>query len=75
MDTLVKITLLLAVAVIFPVMVALGIEAFLPGPEVHYEECDIYLNVRSEPSTETSAADYQKQQDQYQQCRKDKDAI
>lgn len=39
MDIMVKITLLLAVAVMYPVMVALGIEAFYPGPEVDYNEC------------------------------------
>lgn len=34
-----RICLLLAVAAIFPVMVGLGIEAFMPGPDVDYSEC------------------------------------
>lgn len=74
MDLLVKITLLLAVAVMYPVMVALGIEAFYPGPEIDYNECyrsSAITDKETPPTQEEQEKIYREQED----CRKAQDVI
>src|SRR3990167_10850414 len=43
MTTLVKLGLLVAIAVVFPLMVGLGVEAFYPSPEMN-EKCQTAMN-------------------------------
>lgn len=77
MDTLVKVSLLLAVAVIFPVMVALGIEAFMPGPEVDYAECYTQRPVKEDEALSDEELDalYQERSDDENACRDRLDAL
>ena len=75
MDVLVKITLLLAVAVVFPVSVALGIEAFLPMPEVDRSECyppSLAVTEKTQPIDE---AQWKVEREKQRECEKKIDAI
>lgn len=62
MEKAVKFGLGLAIAVIFPLMVFLGFEAFYPSPE--YENCSRYLNEKISSGPE----DYQEANKDYKSC-------
>jgi hypothetical protein len=51
MNQIVKIGLGLAVAIIFPLMVGLGVEAFYPSPENQYEKCQPLIKEVSKDET------------------------
>src|SRR4030042_4237542 len=63
MNTVVKMGLGVAIAVVFPLMVGLGIEAFYPSPEDPYDHCRSF-----EPScNEKVQCDYMKDAN-YKKC-------
>ncbi len=55
MTSAIKIGLLVAVAVVFPLMVGLGIEAFYPSPRMS-EECESMMERPREPTESEQAA-------------------
>ena len=75
MDTLVKISLVIAVAVVFPVMVGLGIEAFYPPPEISTAECEaiaprFYPDAPKEETEQLSEAEVAAKIKQSEECYK-----
>ncbi|OGY22692.1 MAG: hypothetical protein A2126_03780 [Candidatus Woykebacteria bacterium GWB1_45_5] len=72
MNTFVKIGLGVAIAVIFPLMVGLGIEAFYASPKDPYEQC---LSVMPKCEEGQKCLQEPKQDPTYKKCFDEQDAI
>ena len=70
MNLLVKVGLLAAVAVVFPFMIGLGIEAFYPSPKDSYELCAEKMSAYKEGQDRAPEAD-----PDYKKCLDDQKAI
>ena len=70
MNTIIKIGLGVAVAVVFPLMVGFGIEAFYPSPKNPYEVCSEKLPAYKEGDTRPPESD-----PTYEKCIEDQKAI
>ena len=70
MNSIVKIGLGVAIAIVFPLMVGLGIEAFYPSPKNPYELCVEKLPAYREAETKPPEAD-----PTYKKCIEDQKAI
>ena len=75
MNLLVKVGLLAAVAVVFPFMIGLGIEAFYPSPKDPYEVCAEKMPVYKEGQSRPTEPAYPEADPDYKRCLDDQKAV